>query len=97
MMSLNNILRSSGKKEIRTRKFCMNTSPRLIESKYNITWVVVYAGDSDQDQCAEGYFTGSIDNILDYYEKECDMDESGLAELNELMEVNLLITHYHLR
>lgn len=61
------------------------------EMKYGITWVEIEPGNPNIDQVAKGYFIGSVDNILEFYEMERDMDRRGILELIELLEINRLI------
>lgn len=58
--------------------------------KYDITFITTCPGNSDQDQCIEGYFTGKTDNILEYYEHEYDMEHDGMDLLKNLIEINRL-------
>lgn len=88
MLTLNKIIKTSGKKEIITR--AVYYKQEIAEKhalKYGLTWM--WHGP-DPNEASYGVFTGSIDNILMYYENELDMDADGIYELHELLRVNSL-------
>ena len=91
MMSLNEIIKNSGLKEIKTRLIYCNLAPKRYCGKYGIKWVEIEKGNPDADQMPRGYFIGAIDNILNYYEDEMDMENEGISELKDIMEVNNLL------
>lgn len=90
MISLNKIMKASGRNEIKTRIVYYDDDAYLAERhaiKYNLTWE---SNDPDSNIGSYGQFKGSIDNILRYYENELDMENDGIYEIIELFKINNL-------